>query len=644
MPVNGTNNGGKSLPITGINLPGASQRQTEDTLSTVIQTSNTPLSLPKTDRSATQYPLPAPHSVAPAATFSAKLALVEALEEWQQLAVIYPAEENVQDFFLARGVTSAHHYVHGAGLNEKGKKFTESFRQRNQPVVFCSLQQALNDWQKMSIEERRICSVRYFARSRGIDSKYFGTLANIEAGLSGRAKKLTEQQSSKNIPLRDLNPMRNALALRCWLKLEPEQRKLIGIKNFAQCVDVSWSMFRRCASLFSKSATGLTPYGEKFYRKYYGIMNALLNWQKAVVTQPQTVTLAKFARDHEVKLTILMRCADRNGLTELGLAFCRLAETDCMQQSVRTWLTSTGSGTSSPDSPIVDIKQEPDDGLLAESCWEPQRYRLILKLNDAAPLLLDPNNPERSLTAERINPAGWKIYPSVELEACLKTKGKQVRNQFMAKANRFASRLIASDGSQQINTFDKYLSRPLQQFISSETEPAADRPAPWGLGIFAETSIPALTILGGYSGVLLDSEEQIARENRAIGCERNLGYSWTLPADACGHAVRVSAFRHSNRLALINTNQMYQLPPLNEAGIMGAAGNNIALLFIDDLIPLYVTIKAVKKGQQLLVDYGPGYDPLNIKKETSVSEAETTAGLKRQPADRPEPSTKRRRV
>ncbi|KOC88775.1 hypothetical protein [Winslowiella iniecta] len=636
MPVSSIDGDGALLRAAAINTTPSSHDQTTPVLSTVTQTSNSPLS-----------PQPVALSGAFAdystAAFSAKSALIDALEEWQQLAVIYPTDETIEDFFLARGVTSSHHYVDGEGLNEKGEKYIENYRQKNQPVERCSLQQALTQWQKLTIAERKQYTIRNFARSRGIDFRNFSTFATIKSGLKTRGKALTELESSKNIPDKIVSPLRNTLALHCWLELGAEDRRIIGTKNFAKCVGVSWSMFRKGSSKF-----GLSPFGEKFYQKHYGTLSALLDWKNVSSTQRQAMDPKQFAIAQGISPTVWEKYADINGLTELGLALSRSAEVETMRQSVRTWFNGNNQSNPSAEPPIITIKQEPANGSLAESSWEPQQHRLILKMNDAAPLLIDPNNPERSLTSERIQSTNRKIDLSVDLEAYLKKRGKQVRAQFMARANRFANQLINSDGSQQGKTFDKYLSRPLQLFTPSAVQPETDEPAPWGLGIYAKSTIPVLTILGAYAGVLLDSEEQVAQEYRAIGCERSLGYSWTLPADESGHAAVISGFRHTNRLALINTNQLLQQPPLNEQGIGGAAGNNIALMYIGGLILVYVTIKAVKEGQQMLVDYGPVYDPLDIKKESYLADKEAAASLKRRRSerqvDRPGPPATIRRI
>jgi len=603
MPLSRPNGDGALLHATAVNLPSSPHDPLTHPLSTVTHTSNSPMT-PST------------------AASSAKSALVDALEEWQQLAVIYPHNETIEDFFLARGVISSHHYVDGEGLNERGKKHLESFRQKNQPVVACSLQQALRQWQQLTIKERKQYTVRNFARSRGIDFKNFGSFATVKAGLKSRGKALTELDSTKNIPDKIVSPLRNSLALHCWLELGSEERRVIGTRNFAECVGVSWSMFRK-----GSSKIGLSPFGEIFYKKHYGTLSALLDWKNLSGPQRQAINREQFAIEHGLSPTVWERYADINGLTELGLALSTDTEADTMRQSVRAWFNAN---TVLPEPQIMAIKREPESSLLAESLWEPQQHRLILKMNDASPLLLDPNNLKRSLTAERLPPSERKIFLSIQLEAYLKKRGKQVRMPFLAKAQRFAHQLINSDGRQQITNFDKYLSRPLQLFIPSGALPNVEEPAPWGLGIYAQSNIPALTILGGYAGVLLESEEQITHETRVIGCERSLGYSWTLPTNEAGHTTVVSGYRQTNRLALVNTNQLQpELPPLNENGIGGAAGNNIALMFIGGLIPVYVTIKPVKKGQQLLVGYGEGYDPLEIKKESYLDDEPDATGAKR---------------
>jgi len=69
----------------------------------------------------------------------------------------------------------------------------------------------------------------------------------------------------------------------------------------------------------------------------------------------------------------------------------------------------------------------------------------------------------------------------------------------------------------------------------------------------------------------------------------------------------IDASVHGNILSLMNTGQLKGMPPL--PGVNPLAPNNVEVLRVGNNLPFYVTTQQVKKGQELLVNYGADYDP-----------------------------------
>jgi SET domain-containing protein len=126
-----------------------------------------------------------------------------------------------------------------------------------------------------------------------------------------------------------------------------------------------------------------------------------------------------------------------------------------------------------------------------------------------------------------------------------------------------------------------------------------------GFSLFSKRPIRQFEVLGAYAGTFYGSVKDLNEASRKTGHGRTVSYAW----EGKQLGQQVDARESGNRLALMNT---ARLP--GHADLLGKE-NNIAAIRIGNSLWFYVAIKNIDKGEELLVDYGPAYNPSGIKIE-----------------------------
>ncbi len=564
-----------------------------------------------------------------------------ALEAWEKAAPDWPDTMSVEAFFEDFGVGSSHHYVNRNGLNAKGRRFVANQKllqkQQQQTVTHCSLVDALEKWGRLSLAERNQRTLKYFFAACGIESSSISLYASVQAGVTQKGQALIASERARVVPDEETNALRLTSALAC-LQQYAECRAL-HVHDFALATEVSYPMLRKCWI----ARCELSEFGAKLFHKNIVLFSAFQQWKKASQHQRAHWTLNRFALSHHIRPFTWHRYAcvqGKDGLTNIGLALYNVPRPEALRQKVIDFLQRRESGeaaltmtdlrlsdpamvTPAPERaaenrvmPLVAVKQEADSIEAGDSHWEPPTKRLHLALRENGPLLTDPRDPARSITAAVFKDRPQSLTYAHELDVRLKSQTARFQKQFLLRAKRFVASLIATDGRHQQKYFERYFNPPQLTFVADPQQPDVDIPAPEGLDLTAKTRIKAFTLLGGYNGVLLQNRGDIQHDIRTSGALRSMAYSWTTPADEEGQAAVVSAFSNANLLALMNTNVIAGSVPLNEQGIGGIGGNKVSLLFVDNIYPVYVTVAAIEAGERFLVPYGCGYNPLAIKQES----------------------------
>jgi hypothetical protein len=138
-------------------------------------------------------------------------------------------------------------------------------------------------------------------------------------------------------------------------------------------------------------------------------------------------------------------------------------------------------------------------------------------------------------------------------------------------------------------------------------------------GVFATVDVPALFVLGTYSGIYIEQPSHLTLLLQRYDIDAIVPYMFTL--NAKGEFPRISAFAHGNRISLVNAATNYgggwdegqRLRALrqNTQGIYAKTVNNPNEVILGDPDRVdaifYMTRRPVPAGTQFLTDYGAPY-------------------------------------
>ncbi|ODL18957.1 SET domain-containing protein-lysine N-methyltransferase [Salmonella enterica] len=117
-----------------------------------------------------------------------------------------------------------------------------------------------------------------------------------------------------------------------------------------------------------------------------------------------------------------------------------------------------------------------------------------------------------------------------------------------------------------------------------------------GRTVYARTNLAAFTVLGPYSGRLLDSEKVRCEYEKKYGKESGNYYFATRSQERL-----VSAWPEGNILSLINS------PVFTHRTAETEARQNVSAVLVGKNIHFYVTTRDISAGEELWFDYGPDY-------------------------------------
>ncbi|ECV9911898.1 TPA: SET domain-containing protein-lysine N-methyltransferase [Salmonella enterica] len=142
--------------------------------------------------------------------------------------------------------------------------------------------------------------------------------------------------------------------------------------------------------------------------------------------------------------------------------------------------------------------------------------------------------------------------------------------------------------------------------------PLDDRDGYRGRTVYARTDLAAFTVLGPYSGRLLDSETVRCEYEKEYGREASNYYFATRSQERM-----VSGFPQGNLLSLINS------PVFTQRTAETEARQNVSAVLVGKNIHFFLTIRDVRAGEELWFDYGPDYqhfEPGEALRSASVKE------------------------
>ncbi|WP_339538845.1 SET domain-containing protein-lysine N-methyltransferase [Pseudomonas sp. RA_15y_Pfl2_54] len=208
------------------------------------------------------------------------------------------------------------------------------------------------------------------------------------------------------------------------------------------------------------------------------------------------------------------------------------------------------------------------------------------QVDNNLPILQDPRNPTISRTLSLEGPiddiriAHWNGL----LDGLDNASKKNVSSQIKESIKDW----LRTEGRHQ-SRFDQTL----------EVFTALDDGGPnRGASVWARRDIAKFEVLGPYAGKFHESEASLFQEIRKQGSRAVLTY---LFGTRSGNR-SVSALHTGNNLSLINTSQL--------GGGPAWRSNNVISIAVGKNLTFYVALNDIRKGEELLVDYGLSYKPV----------------------------------
>ncbi|CAH8242182.1 hypothetical protein VAEKB19_6250001 [Vibrio aestuarianus] len=257
---------------------------------------------------------------------------------------------------------------------------------------------------------------------------------------------------------------------------------------------------------------------------------------------------------------------------------------------------------SEPSTTHMEVKQEPSCESHDEVCIDSHQPPKRPFIDNGAPILRKSTNPSQSavaLTEDSIN--SWSVIQyGAELKKALNSlsnagKRSETKSAIAVQCKDFLKKSMEGQHAAWINSW-------------ADTDVPVDDGPLRGQSVFAKRDIKKFEVLGAYSGILHEDERSVTSVMRKEGSAPVLTYLWNTQSKKRS----IDASQYANSLAAINTAHL----PNSKPQEIFAKHNNLDCVRFGPNYVFYVALRNINKGEELLVDYGPDYDPFQIKKES----------------------------
>ncbi|EIK69198.1 hypothetical protein PseBG33_1624 [Pseudomonas synxantha BG33R] len=475
----------------------------------------------------------------------------------------------------------------------------------------------LRAWEALSPQEQQKITVRGFARQHKIHPPTFAYYLDGRGGLSDVGKIVRDRPNGT--PAFAIRPDH----LLEWQGMTQQARDTVTMQGFAARYNLDLGDFRNHArqdasvgpaaqALFFKAAGGT----------YTKIADTHLQQWSQLAQQPgNKVTPAAFQAQHNLsplEWSWFVRI-DGSLTTE---AVRRVGRIPPAVSPMSTGTLSTSTSTSPPALPgrkrpasdfVEPSQQEPLDlsmprpetaPVVKQQAQVPEpssaagpsiktepgvmyvRTLAPHQIDNSLPILQDPRNPGISLTRE--------------LEGAI----DDIRITYW---NELLDGMSAADR----NSVGSQIKESIKDWLRSERQhgtrfddtlevmtPLDDEGPVRGASVFARRDIPRFEVLGPYSGKYYPNQVALFEEERKKGSRAVLTYLFGTRS----RERTVSALNSGNTLSLVNTSQLRGGPVWQT--------NNVVSISVGKNLTFFVANKHIKKGDELLMDYGPYYQPI----------------------------------
>ncbi len=246
-----------------------------------------------------------------------------------------------------------------------------------------------------------------------------------------------------------------------------------------------------------------------------------------------------------------------------------------------------------PNPDPIEVKQEPiiEPILPGAELQILGSLRTFHAINNSLPILQDPNDPSKSLLLEAERPID---------QITVFNYGELSLNQDQRKKMTLDVREWLNSNEHDRAGYERRLNEIFETAVPVDFGPTR------GVAAFAKKRIHQYEVIAPYAGALLSEEERISESFRRYGSGNTLSY---LFGTRSSKRV-IDAYNRGNVASLVNTGKLPREPQWAE--------NNISTIIAGKNLVFYVANRDIEPGEELLVDYGPNYNPEEMFKAEPV--------------------------
>ncbi|QXH79195.1 SET domain-containing protein-lysine N-methyltransferase [Pseudomonas salmasensis] len=464
--------------------------------------------------------------------------------------------------------------------------------------------QHLREWEALPRARQQSVTRKGFARQKHISPRTFDYYVQPDGKLSPTGVLVRDRAA--NTPAERVTE----LHIQAWQNMTPQARETMTMEGFAGQHNLSVhglrANVRTDGSLSAAGEALLKSAADGSYRRI--TTDLLRQWQLLAGDADNAVTQAQFLQQHRLSPDLWKKYVKADG-SFTAMASQRLER---LQQSTGSHMTPEILAADTPrkrpaseplDSPqpkVADLTpraQTPQSVEAAGSSSaippvvikvEPSDFPTLPphQIDNTLPILQDPTNPRLSLTQSLEGPIDdiRIAYWNGVLDGLDSPTKARVSAQIKASIKDW----LRTEGQHQ-SRFDEVL---------EVVTPLDDGGPARGASVWARRDIPQFEVLGPYAGKFHASEASLFEEQRKQGSRAVLTYLFgTRSLERT-----VSGLHTGNTLSLINTSQLGTGPAWKS--------NNVVSISVGKNLTFYVALKDIKKGEELLLDYGPFYKPV----------------------------------
>lgn len=441
----------------------------------------------------------------------------------------------------------------------------------------------LVEWKQLndSVEEM---AVRQFTDKYRLDPQEFRQYAQLSLGLTNEGQQVLRRARNVQTAITDKH-------LRHWQAQSQQGRDRLTQEGFANRHNLNLASFMEHIDQYGKlKAAGKVlmkhAKGEEFTTITYEHLEA---WQALYKSRDNTLTASDFAEQNSLNPVRWGTYVGETGdLTKSGKELLVFGDPTPMPQLARK---------SSAGRDISESTKRPAEEITPGSSKRPRPDleagpHLAHDIDNSLPILQNPKNVKESLTLTAEGSSGLKGRASTADEIVV-TYWNQLLDDVTPKTARLKlHEKITRDVQDWIRNENNLASR-LDKLM--ETKVLSNGPER-GRSVVAKRDIKRFEVLGPYSGKLHFGSKTLLEEISDKGHKAVNSYAFsTFSNDGT-----ISAHGSGNILSLINSPNAPGRPSLGR--------DNVASINVGRYMTFFVAWQDIKKGDELLLDYGDGYD------------------------------------